>query len=182
MYIYVYTGRTVAVEKNYYTMKKYVDYCTSMATDDLVDWCHVDEKRIVDVGLTSTAYYYVGAMLLSRFAKITGRYDDQTVYAALAEKIKNAFNRKYYKGNGIYAEGELTALGCALYQGLVEDSELELVVRSLVESVCDNGCRPDFGILGEKYVPRALAENGHIDLAFKMITQSEFPGWMHWLE
>ena len=45
-----------------------------------------------------------------------------------------------------------------------------------------NHCKPDFGILGAKYVPRALYDNGHVDLAYKMLTQPEFPGWVYWLE
>lgn len=186
-YIYLYTGRTEIIYKYYDAMKKYIDYCTGMADDNIVDfglgdWCHVDNERIAPVALTSTAYYYIDALLLSRFAMMTGHKTDQTTYAELAAKIKNSFNSKFYRGNGVYANGEQTALSCALYQGLVEESEKSAVVARLVEAVENNDNRPDFGILGSKYVPRALAENGHIELAYKLITQQKFPGWMHWLK
>jgi alpha-L-rhamnosidase len=186
-YIYLYTGDDSLIRKHYDAMKRYVDYCTSMADDEhiasfgLGDWCHVDRSRIVEPALTSTAYYYVDALLLSRFAKMTGRADDAAQYADLAAEIKASFNRRFYRGDGLYAKGEQTAMGCALYQGLVEDSEKERVVARLVEAVHANGDRPDFGILGAKYVPRALADNGHAELAYTLVTQPEFPGWVDWL-
>lgn len=186
-YVHLYTGCDSAIRTHYSSMKKYVDYCTSMATDHMVsfglgDWRHVDSSRISPVELTSTAYYYVDCVLLSKFAAINGRTSDQRKYAKLAEKIRRAFNRRFYKGDGIYANGEQTALACAVYQGLVEDSERDKVVAKLAEAVKANGCKADFGILGAKYVPRALSDNGYADLAFKLITQPEFPGWAHWLK
>ena len=186
-YVYLYTGNKSAIETHYDSMKKYVDYCTAMATGFIVsfglgDWCHVDKERIVDRALTDTGYYYTDALLLTKFALMTGRKDDHEQYYSLAKNIKTAFNRKFYRGDGIYANGEQTALACSIYQGLVEDSEKEKVVAKLAEAVKDNGCRPDFGILGAKYVPRALSDNGHVELAYKLITQPEFPGWAHWLK
>ncbi|MFA6566766.1 MAG: glycoside hydrolase family 78 protein [Victivallales bacterium] len=186
-YVYLYTGDASSIVTHYDSMKKYVDYCTGMAKDHIVsfglgDWCHVALNRITPVNLTSTAYYYVDCMLLSRFAAINGRIADQKKYAGLAVKIKAAFNRRFYKGDGIYADGEQTALGCAIYQGLVDDSEKKKVVAKLAEALKNNGCKPDFGILGAKYVPRALSDNGHAELAYKLITQPEFPGWAYWLK
>ncbi len=185
-YVYLYTGSDLAIRTHYKAMKQYVDYCTSMATGHIVsfglgDWCHVDSKRAVQAELTSTAYYYVDSVLLAKFAGINGKSADRSRYEKLAAKIKDAFNRRFYKGGGVYANGEQTALACAVYQGLVEDSEKDKVVGQLAEAVKANGCKPDFGILGAKYVPRALSENGHADLAYKLITQPEFPGWAHWL-
>ncbi|MDD5728024.1 MAG: glycoside hydrolase family 78 protein [Victivallales bacterium] len=185
-YVYLYTGDCTAIEKHYESMKRYVDYCTYMADDHIVsfglgDWLHVDAKRIAPPALTSTGYYYIDSLLLAKFAGMIGRREDQEHYVRLAADIKIAFNRRFYQGNGIYAQGEQTALACALYQGLTDDSEKAFVVQKLVETVKANGAKPDFGILGAKYVPRALAENGHVELAYQMLTQPEFPGWVNWL-
>lgn len=40
-------------------------------------------------------------------------------------------------------------------------------------------CRADFGIIGTKYVLRVLADNGHFDTAFRVLTQPGYPGRMH---
>ncbi|MDA2931360.1 family 78 glycoside hydrolase catalytic domain [Acidobacteria bacterium AH-259-O06] len=45
--------------------------------------------------LTSTAYYYYDTWILSRVAASLGKNDDAKRYSALAEKIKDAFNRKF---------------------------------------------------------------------------------------
>lgn len=185
-YIYLYTGRTDTIQTHYEAMKKYVDYCTYMSDDLIVsiglgDWCHVDTDHIVAPALTSTAYYYIDAILIAKFAKILGQDEDVKAYTDLASEIKKAFNKHFYRGNGIYAKGEQTAMGCALYQGLVDDNEKSQVVQKLVDAVNANGVKPDFGILGAKYVPRALAENGQAELAYKLITQTDFPGWGYWI-
>lgn len=186
-YVYLYTGDASAIKAHYDSMKRYVDYCTDMATGHIIsfglgDWCHVDLERITPPEITSTAYYYVDCLLISRFAEIAGRTADQQKYARLAAKIRVAFNRRFYKGGGIYSKGEQTALACAVYQGLVEDSEKDQVVAKLAEAVEANGKKPDFGILGAKYVPRALADNGRAELAYQLLTQPEFPGWAYWLK
>ncbi len=186
-YTYIYTGDASAIRAHYDSMKKYADYCTGMATGHMIsfglgDWCHVDLERIVSTEVTSTGYYHVACDLISKFAAITGRPADQKKYAGLAAKIKDAFNQRFYKGGGIYAKGEQTALACALYQGLVEDSERDKVVAKLAETVQANGGKADFGILGAKYVPRVLADHGRVDLAYQLMTQPEFPGWAYWLK
>ncbi len=186
-YVYLYTGDKSAIETHYDAMKKYVDYCSSMADEHIVsfglgDWCHVDGKRIVDPALTSTAYYYIDVITLAKFAELSGRSGDQKRYSALAKKIKHTFNKKFYMGDGIYAKGEMTALGTALYQGLAEEGEIQKIVAKLAESVKNNACKIDFGILGAKYVPRVLADNGYPELAYRLLTQEEFPGWGHWIK
>lgn len=185
-YIYLYTGNDSIIKKHYDAMKRYVDYCSLMADNLIIDsslgdWCHVDRSRMVSTALTATAYYYTDAVLLARFADMTGHKGDQETYSKLGADIKRAFNQKFYKGNGVYAKGEQTAMACVLYHNLIEGSEKEAVVRTLVKSVKDNADKPDFGILGAKYVPRALADNGFVELAYKVITQPEFPGWVNWL-
>jgi alpha-L-rhamnosidase len=185
-YIYLYTGDRTAIERHYEPMKRYVDYCARMASGHIVDfglgdWNHPDRERMAPVALTTTAYYYVDAVLLARFAGLLGRDDDAMAYKSLAEEIHVAFNRAFYRGNGVYADGQQTAQACALYQGLVDPAEKETVVHRLVESVEATGVRPEIGILGIKYVTRALAENGQMELAYKLVTQPEYPGWMHWI-
>lgn len=188
-YIHVYTGDDAVIRKHYPAMKKYVDYCSYMADGHIVkfglgDWGHPgmfkNREGMVDNALTDTGYYYTDAVLLAEFAKLTGRDNDHKMYSELAKEIKTAFNRKFYHGDGIYGKGEMTAMACALYQGLVDETEKAAVVRALVKAVNDCDLRPEFGILGAKYIPRALAENGQLELAYRLLTH---PGslWMHWL-
>ena len=91
------------------------------------------------------------------------------------------FNRRFYNGGGVYANGCMTALGTPLYYGLCEDGERQAVVSALADLARREDCKAQFGILGAKHVPRALADNGHADLALRFFTQEAYPGWIKWL-
>ena len=106
---------------------------------------------------------------------------DAEEYTALAESVKKSFNQTFYKGDGIYADGSMTALSAALYFNLAEQDR-ELTARKLADLVRARQHRADFGILGAKYVPRVLADYGFAEDAFRMITQPEFPGWGYWVK
>ncbi|MBM4148683.1 MAG: alpha-rhamnosidase [Lentisphaerae bacterium] len=186
-YIYLYTGDRSHIDRLYPAMARYVHYLGTLATHHIVhfglgDWCAVDGSRMAPSALTSTAYYYVDTCLLARFATLTGRNQEAAAFEALAVRIRRAFNAAFYHGDGRYADGQMTALACAVYQGLVEDDQRPAVVARLVEAVEANDGKVDFGILGAKYVPRVLAENGHAELALRLFTQPAFPGWAHWLQ
>jgi len=185
-HIYVHTGSVEAIERLYEAMRRYVDFCTGMASGHIVsfglgDWRHGGFRRPPPSSLTSTGYYYRDAVILSKCASIMDRAEDAARYQALASDIRVAFNERFYAGDGIYADAQPTALACAVYQGLVEDDQKQAVVDLLARTVRDNDCRADFGILGAKYVPRVLADEGHAELALRLFTQKEFPGWAHWL-
>lgn len=186
-YVYLYTGNRSLIDRHYPAMARYLAYLGTLATDHIVpfglgDWCNVDSERTAPAALTSTAYYYVDTRLLARFATLTGRDGEAAALQALAGRIRHAFNAAFYRGNGCYADGQTTAAACAVYQGLVDDDQRPAVVKRLAEAVARNDGKVDFGILGAKYVPRVLAENGHADLAFRLFTQPEFPGWANWLQ
>jgi alpha-L-rhamnosidase len=183
-YIYLHTGSTELIERHYDRMTLYMKFCASMATDHILsfglgDWCPAKTKT--PHALTSTGYYYADACILAKCAMLLERDNDAKRFEAFASEIKTAFNQRFYKGKGVYANGEMTAMGCALYQGLVDDAEIPAVVSSLVKAVRDNDHKADFGILGAKYIPRALADNGEAETAYKLITQDACPGWVHWL-
>ncbi len=184
--VYRYTGDRSLIDANYANMKLYLAYLGTLATRGIVsfglgDWCHYDRTRAVDVSVTSTAYYYAFAVTLAKCAELLARWDDACAFRRLAEAIKGVFNDTFYNQNGTYAKGEATALGCAIYQGLCPDEEISKVAATLAGLMEERSCRADFGILGAKYIPRALADNGYGETAFKIISQGSYPGWIDWI-
>lgn len=184
--VYRFTGDTDMIKEHYGALHKYVDYCTGMAHDGLVkfglgDWCHFDDKRRAPVEMTSSAYYYYAAKLFSTFAALLGNNEDRAKYESLSGKIAERINSKFANPDGTYADGQWTALACALYFRITPEDKRQKTADVLAEKVKANGCKADFGILGAKYTPRVLADYGYADLAFRLLTQPEFPGWAHWL-
>ncbi len=190
--IYLHTGDDTAIRQNYPEMKRYLDFCAAMESDGILsfglgDWAAPGEHRNTpSPALTSTGYYCMDAKLLSRFARMLGETEEESRFRDLAERIRAAFNREFHLGDGLYGDGsgkgELTSLGCALYHDLVEPKFRQRTLERLVDLCRREECRANFGILGAKYVPRVLAENGYADLACRFFTQREFPGWAHWID
>jgi len=197
-YIYLYTGNDISIKSNYDAMKKYIDYCSLRAEDNIVsfglsDWCHprqpnkhpwkqpVNSSFMTPLALIATAYYYTDCKLLAKFSQIADKPNDTKKYSTLAERIKKSFNKRFYKGRGIYANGCQTAQACPLYHNLVDETEIPLVAATLAEEIEHHDYKVDFGIHGSKYVLRALADNGYVNVGYKMLTQPNYPGWVNWL-
>ena len=184
--VWLFTGDDAPLRRSYDAMRLYLEYCDSMCEDDIVafglgDWCPPEKTQTVETPLSTTAAYYGLATMFSGIARRLGHADDARRYAERAERIKGNFNRRFYNGGGVYANGCMTALGTPLYYGLCEDGERQAVVSALADLARREDCKAQFGILGAKHVPRALADNGHADLALRFFTQEAYPGWIKWL-
>ncbi len=184
--VYLYTGDITLIRENYEAMKRYLDYAESMTLDGITqlglgDWCS-DPAKMVDARLTNTAIYHYILNIAADIADILKKDSDAKIFRRQAKLVRTAFHKEFYRGRGIYAEGELTAMGAALYFGLcINETVRKATVKRLADSVEGCGATAQFGIIGAKAVPRVLAENGYAELAAKFFTQEEFPGWAHWV-
>ncbi len=184
-YLYEYKGDERILAEHYEGHKRYVDYMTSISAGHIVDyglgdWVPADTKT--PEAVTSTGYYYADTVILARSAELLGKKEDAKRYGELAKEIRRRFNETFYKGDGIYANGSQTALSCAIYQGLVLEAEKIKVVEKLVEAIRKRNRHIDTGILGAKYLFRALSNNGRIDVAYKVATRETWPGYIYWIE
>ena len=169
-------------------MKSYLDFIDGQADADglfsygLGDWCSPDMSKMADLRVTDSAYVYCFNRRAAFWADRFGEPEYAAARAKRADDIKTAFNAAFYKGNGLYAQGRWTELAAPLFfKGLCKEGEEDVVAARLAEAVRANGHKASFGILGAKWVPRVLAEYGYIDDAWRLFTQPEQPGWMHWL-
>lgn len=192
-YIYLYTGNLTPLKENYETVKRYLAYCSSRAEGYILDfglgdWCHPkrehvhpwrqkDSPEMAPRALLCTAVYYADCELFAKVSHLLGYEDDASYYRSLAENIRTAFNARFHKGNGVYANGCQVAQACPLYYGLVAEENRASAARMLAETVKANDFKIDFGMPGSKYVLRMLAEYGYADYAMKMLCQPEFPGY-----
>ncbi|MBN2580099.1 MAG: glycoside hydrolase family 78 protein [Pirellulales bacterium] len=184
-YLYLYRGDVRVLETHYDNLKRYVDYLQRRSKNDLVDfglgdW--VPAKTETPVAITSTGYFYCDARLVSRFATILGRDADAKHYAALAEKIRRAWREKYIHNDGTVNGGSQTAQSCALFQGFAAPDERDAIVNKLAKNVEEHAFHLDTGILGAKYLFRALSDNGRHDLAYRIAVQTTPPSYGSWIE
>jgi alpha-L-rhamnosidase len=151
----------------------------------LGDWCPPGNFEGWDcpVEITSTACWYADARLMTRVAQILDRTQDEQRFDALATRIKTAFNTSFYDvGLGRYQGDEMTAQACALYEGLVEETEEPRVLASLLTMISEADEHLGVGMLGARYLMNALTEHGASEIALRIATQPSYPGWGHWME
>ncbi len=162
---------------------RYVRLVAEKCPDGLVPNCIGDHEALERApdGCTATAHWHRFVALTAKFAKMLGRTDDEKEFTALAEKIRKAFVAKYVK-DGVVANGTQSAQSIGLYLGLVPEAQREAALARLVAAVEEKGCAPTTGIFSTRYMLMCLSENGHVDLARKIVLHKGFPGWLHMIE
>lgn len=183
---YAFDGDLELFRRHYAAITNYLAYLGSRATNDLLelglgDWYDLGPKKpglaqLTPIALTSTAFYFEDANILSRAAALLGKTEDAQNFAALAEKIRAAFNEKFYDAtNHMYATGSQCANAIPLVFGLCEPSHRAAVVEAIVRDVQAHGLTA--GDVGYRYLLRALADNGRSDVVFAMNNQTNRPGY-----
>ncbi len=170
--VYLFYGDTKLLSDCYDNIKKYVDHITEISPSGLTTWGLGDwipVKSQTPVEFTSSVYYFVDALILSKTAKLLGKNSDHEKYNKLASIIRIAINKKYLdETSGIYGSGFQTELSVPLQWGIVPDHLKTKVAGNLARRVEADNNHVDVGLLGSKAILNALSENGYADLAYKV--------------
>lgn len=183
---YRYYGDKQLIECHYDAMARYFNYLTGHASGVIQpkgwigDWgSKAKNWQEGDPESVPTAYFFLDAVLLSRMAGVTGRKSDSARYAAMAEKIRVAYNNKYFHPEkNIYHDGSQMANAFPLYLGLAPAGHRQKILEALVHQimVADSG-HLTTGVLGTKYMPEVLSACGRQDVAWKLVNREGYPGW-----
>ncbi|MDD4031951.1 MAG: family 78 glycoside hydrolase catalytic domain [Bacteroidales bacterium] len=183
--IYLFYGDSRLLEQTYDNIKRYVNYIDRHYPSGLTDWGLGDwipVKSNANKELTSSVYYYADVTILAKAAALFNKTEDEKKYLALAEKIRDAINAKFYNASeGIYASGLQTELSVPLYWGVVEEENKEKVAEQLAKRVEADMFHLDTGLLGSKTLLNALSENGYSNIAYRVASQETYPSWGWWI-
>jgi alpha-L-rhamnosidase len=184
--LYQFYGDSKPLADNYDAMTRYIDHLDYTHPTWLIPEGLGDREPVrshADVELTSTAYYYADAVILAKTAKLFHRPADELKYSRLAQKIRNAFNSKFYNsGTHNYGSGFQTENSAALFYGLAPDADRQAIAASLAKSVSADSLHLDVGVLGSKTILNALSENGYAALAYRLATKETYPSWGYWMK
>jgi len=204
-YLYLYYKDKRILEEHYDSMKKYVEFLRNSSDNHIIrnlgkygDWCppgSIFPKR-TPVELTSTFYYYSDTLTLSKIAEILGKKEDHEKYNNLADDIKEAFNKEFLQKNKDMLGNERwfykgikmsprdttptgqTSNALPLYLDITPAEIKNKVFKTLVELIeVHQDSHLDTGIVGTRYLFDVLVDNGRFDLAYKIATQEDYPGW-----
>jgi alpha-L-rhamnosidase len=131
-------------------------------------------------------------------AHAVGKAEDEAKYAALFDKIKDAFQHEFIHDDGFIpgadtgpspfgainnpeakAKGGDSQSGyvLALNMGLVPDSLRQAAAARLIAKIEANHGRLATGFLGTPYLLAVLVDTGHSDLAYHLLLNTDYPSW-----
>ena len=179
--LYQWYGESQALEDNFQMMRRFVDLMHKTA-DGLIprpglgDWYDYGHGRnpgasqFTPPELTATAIFYHCTDVVAQAAAVLGRTQDAAEYAALAGKIKEAFNERFFNGTDEYKNNGScqTANGMALALGLVATEHRPSVLQKLAEELRLRNHQQTSGDIGFRYLLEALLDGGQSDIIAAM--------------
>lgn len=190
---YEFAGDIELLRRNYDTMKRYVGFLSTRATNNLLshglgDWYDIGPKppgvsQLTPIALVATAFYYYDHWALAQTADLLGKDAEAKQFAARAEEIRRTFNDRFFNAtNGSYATNSQCGNALPLVMGLAEPAHRASVLAAIVRDVRSRGNALTAGDVGYRYLLRALADGGRSDVIFDINNQSEKPGYGYQLK
>lgn len=179
-------GDTRALERHYAALVRHMDYLARTSkefvrgTGDFGDWLRLSGPQHSDA--IGTAYYFYTTQTMINIARALGKSADVAKYENLANQIRAAFVKNFLKDDGriLDAKGETGQTFYALAFGL-DLVPAELKAKAAAQFVAVLKAQDDHiatGFLGTPMVLFALQKAGHPELAYKLVLNKTYPGWL----
>lgn len=193
---------TRLLAEHYASMGKWIEFMSRFVEGDLMpaktdrygDWCVPPESpelihsrdpgRKTRGDLLATAYFCHNLRLMARYATILGRPDDARRFHARAEKMRAAFNRRFFDPKtNLYDNGTQTSGVLPLFFGLVPDGHRQPVFDNLIDNVMvKTQGHIGTGLIGGQWLMRVLSQNGRPDVAYRLAANKTYPSWGYMIE
>lgn len=188
-------GDTGFLQRQFNSMKAWVNYVTSQAGDDHIwrpvwqfgDWLAPELKPQLqgpgyqartEVDLIATAYYAHSADLLARTAAVLGKDSEATAYRHLFEEIRTAFQREFVTPAGRVYYDTQTAYVLALSFDLLPEEMRAQAAANLAADVKKRGNHLTTGFLGTPDLTHVLSRYGQTETAYDLLLQTTYPSWL----
>lgn len=177
-------GDTRVIREHWRKMNDFMDWRAARdpkltgAVDDcnFGDWLSLGEVKTT-TPFIDLAYHAYDARLMSEMAAAIGNPGDAVKYAALAEKVRGAFQKNYLASDGKLGIHNQSAYAIALFFDLIPESQRTAAAGHLAALVRENGNKMTTGFLGTRPLLPVLSANSHHDLAGILMQQKEYPSW-----
>lgn len=184
--LYRFTGDKAILERYYPAIKKYLDHLIRNAKGHTLNFGIDDHKPVetkTEGDILASGYLANFTHLLAQMSGILEHPEEAQYYADYSEQAKRAFNEKYFDENtGRYGNGGQTSMALALYHHLVPEGQEDMVLKALLADIKARDYHFDVGVVGLKYLFNVLREYGHSETLYRMVTQTDFPGYGYWLK
>ncbi|UKT64466.1 glycoside hydrolase family 78 protein [Pedobacter mucosus] len=191
--MYVSYGDKGILEVQYGSMKKWVDYISSVAKDNLWnsgshfgDWLFYrpnddndGRAAVTDKYMIAQTFYAHSTQLLLNAAEVLGKTSDVKQYTDLLQKIKSVYVKEYMTPNGKLVSNTQTAYVLALQFDMLPENLRQQAADRLAQNIKSYGTHLTTGFLGTPYLCHVLSRFGQQDLAYSLLLQESYPSWLY---
>lgn len=189
-------GNKTELAEQYPLMKDWVDYIAGEMqnrygkrsgiwdfTFHFGDWLALDGvneqamKGGTDDGYLATMYYYNSAVLVAKAAGELGHLEEEVYYQNLAEEIRACLLREYFTPAGHLSVDTQAAYVVALRFGVYNDKSV--LIRDFLKRLEKDEYKIKCGFVGAPVLCQTLSACGHSELAYRLLLQEGFPGWLY---
>jgi alpha-L-rhamnosidase len=190
-HVYRFHGDEALLRRHYESMWRALDWAVALSDGGLLasgfgdhmeplpDGTCTPMAQRTPIALTSTAWLWAMADILTAVAEVLADPSGAARAAAVRDEVRTAFDAAFFDpATARYATGSQTALAVPLWLGLVADEHRDAVARNLTDDIeRRDGRHLATGTMGTPALEQVLGEIGAADLMFDIATQADFPGW-----
>ncbi len=190
--LYTTYGDKSILEDQYGSMKAWVDYMQRIDGGKhgwreqfhYGDWLALDhpvqgEQQAfggTDEDFIADVYYAYSASILAKAAELLGKTGDAAYYKSLSDAQYDEVRKEYYSSTGRCCIRTQTALLLTLRHHLSRREEW--TKQLLLQMFKDSDEKLKTGFVGTPILCNVLSENGMHDLAYTLLLNEEYPGWL----
>ncbi|MBQ3596342.1 MAG: family 78 glycoside hydrolase catalytic domain [Clostridia bacterium] len=174
-------------------LKKYFKYVKECKVKEnglleygIPDWCEARweglKKPNTPIEITDTLVVIGMLEKAKTIFTIIGDTDYVKQLDEFANQLRATFRKTWVDQNLFVTVRKQTAQARAISAGIFSQEELKKAVDNLIEIINEDGGVMQVGVAGARVLFEVLADNGHHDLALKLITQDKFPSYYDWVK
>lgn len=127
----------------------------------------------------ATAYMCRSSENTAHMAEILGFKEEADKYHKIADKIRKIYETYLIAEDGVIEPGHQAAYVRVLAMNLCSGEKREKVIRQLLHEIETNDYKLNTGFLSTPFLLPVLADCGYPEIAFRILEQTENPGWLH---
>lgn len=172
------------VEEQYDVLVRLVRFCRERLPEHLAIACFGDHGNIGfnPSPLMATAAWFRIVTIAHEFAVVLGRADDERDFAALADRIREAFAKWINRDTGEVFVRSQSGQATALHAGLVPAELREKAIGVLLDEIAHRQGRLSTGMFSTEHLFEVLSDAGRDDLVLAMVRSRECPGYANMLD
>ena len=161
------------------------DYRPKSGVHCFGDWLSLDDPTSSDV--IRLAYFIRSSDVAAEAAVVLGKPADAARHRAEATRARQAFRQFFVKPDGriegpadkikVFSDSQ-TGYVLALSFDLVEGAQRDQVVAHLLRRIEECKWHLATGFVGSRDLLHVLSQNGHSDVAYRLLSNEDYPGWL----